>query len=329
LKTSAKNFPLTPALILLLSSCFFSSIAFASSLTSPKRSNSDRDIASIGHRKISGEKLGNFYSVAKENVMGAELSTKFEQENLLLSDPAATAYIQQLTQRIAHNSDAEIPIIVRVVDSEKSFAVVLPGGYQYISRGLMLQLRSEGELASILARGIAHTALRSITKELTRSQYANIANIPLALGPHSFMTISTIDDFSAGVVFLSLRRRHELDADYLAVQYLFKAGYDPECYIRAIESVWSSTSHARASSLSPFPLLADRVRFLQQEINDILPRQAGAVVSKQEFEEFQNHLHGLPPVPKSEPGTPDAKPFLRRAISPYSSIFKFPRYFPV
>src|SRR5215469_13158960 len=123
-----------------------------------------RDINAIGHRVIGYQTgYGNWYSLDKEKQIGAQLSAEYEKSTPLIHDAATQAYLDGLTQTISKNSDTQFPINTRVVDSEDSFTLTLAGGYQYISRGLLLQMENEGELAAVIARGIAHTSLRSAT----------------------------------------------------------------------------------------------------------------------------------------------------------------------
>jgi predicted Zn-dependent protease len=154
------------AVILILTCAACQSADPASTLAqSGKRSRSDRDISAIGHRKIAQDK--NWYSVEKEKELGDKVSAEYERRVPMLDDPAIVDYVARVAQKVAQNSDAKMPIAVSVIDSDESSALTLAGGHQYITRGLLLRLESEGELASVLARGIAHTALRSATMELT------------------------------------------------------------------------------------------------------------------------------------------------------------------
>jgi predicted Zn-dependent protease len=195
-----------------------------------KHSKSDRDINAIGHREITDPRF-NWYSLEKETELGGRLSANFEQSTRMLSDPQTSTYLDRLAQKIAKNSDAQLPITVRVIDSEKVYALTLAGGYQYVTRGLLLRINSEGELASVLARGIAHTALRSYTKETTMGSMMNIASVPLIFeGNETFINMSA-PDLPVPMTLLKMRRDEELNADYFGIQYLYKTGYDPESFI--------------------------------------------------------------------------------------------------
>ena len=178
--TLKRNYTVVLSLALLFAVGFLSNSVFGSSVPPRKRSKADRDIAAIGHRQITCtvKCIGNWYSLDQEKTIGGQLSASLEQSTPLFHDPMTAAYLDRLAKTIAQNSDTQMPTTVRVADSEKVYAFTLPGGYQYISRGLLLQVQSEGELASVLARGIAHTALRSATKEATRANLTRVMTIP-------------------------------------------------------------------------------------------------------------------------------------------------------
>lgn len=126
MKTVARNwFPLFLAILVAVGS--LSGSAFGSSPSARKRSKSDRDIDAIGHRTIAYGPA-NWYSLEKEKEIGQELSSSLERSTALLRDARTAAYLDRLAQAIAQNSDVQMPVTVRVIDSEEVYALTLPGG---------------------------------------------------------------------------------------------------------------------------------------------------------------------------------------------------------
>jgi predicted Zn-dependent protease len=274
-----------------------------------KRAKAYRDINAIGHRVIgypSG--YGNWYSVDKEKEIGIQISAAFEKSIPLLQDSTTQGYLDRLAQTIARNSDSQLPITIRVIDSEDSYALTLLGGYQCVSRGLLLQLKNEGELAAAIARGVAHTALRSATGEATRANLMAMTVPLIFMGPGGFANSTSDPDLTVPLALLKFRRDDESAADYIGVQYLYKSGYAPECFISFIQKAWLQSGRATAKAFSPFPLLTERLQALQREISEILPKRSGAITSTEEFTAFREHLLSLTP-PKPMP----KEPTLRRA----------------
>jgi predicted Zn-dependent protease len=308
--------PITATKVFSFTVCLCVSCAFASPLPQTrKRSKSDADINTIGHRQIDRDE--NVYSLDKEKRLGVGLSEEVERSSKLLNDPAVTEYIDKVAQNIAKNSDARLPIVVRVIDSDVAYSFTLPGGYQYVDRGLLLRLEGEGELASVLARGIAHTSLRSGTNAATRGEGMQLAMIPLMLSvlwPGDSSANAT--PFAIPSSLLKLRQDDELDADYFGVQYLYKAGYDPKCFTSFVQRIWASgTASNKKSSkvLGFYPPVNLRLAALQNEISEILPLRAGATVSTSEFDAFWERLR----APKS--GGPK-RPTLRTPSQPMPNL---------
>jgi predicted Zn-dependent protease len=277
-----------------------------SALASPAPQNKERtkldaDINAIGNRRIA--RGVNFYSVQHEKELGKSLADEIERSSKLVEDPAVIEYIQRVAQNVANHSDAGMPITVRVVDNDAVDAFTLAGGYQYVSRGLLLRLESEAELASVLARGIAHTALRSATTQATKSQLIAASTVPvLASGPRSSSNSQTL---TVSLIELKMKTDDELDADYFGIQYVYKAGYDPECFTNFLQRIWDSNATSATDDVSKvfgtYPPLDERLAALRKEISKILPSRDGAIVSTPEFDAFKGHLRAQKPEGLDQP----------------------------
>ena len=263
-----------------------------------------------------GRSLGNWYSLDTDKEMGERYSAELERDSKLIDDSAIADYVARIADNVARNSDAQFPITVRLLDSDQVEAITLPGGYQYVSRGLLLQLENEGELASVLARGIAHTATRSITRLMTRAGWAEIEVPPITAGsggqPNVVsgnfrgqieLTVPSVgsgaqpnifSEVADSMTMLSIRRRFELEADYVGMQYVYKAGYNPESFVHFVELIWPA-SGTKTKASNPFPPTPDRLKALREEIAKRFPTQDGKTVSTPEFESFKERLRAWKP----------------------------------
>jgi len=298
---------------------FFVAVALCSGTVLPahptpqiKPSRSDEDISAIGHRTV-GQGI-NLYSLEKEKKLGEQLAKEVERSSGVLDDPAVSDYVNQLAQKIARNSDARVPITVRVINSDEINAFTLPGGFLCVNAGLLLQTDGEAELAGVLARGIAHTALRSFTRDATKSEFMQLATIPLILLPPGgwagYGNYESLN-LSIPVTALKYRRDAEFAADFFGLQYLYKTGHAPESYIRFLERTWPQTPSGKKAlpkALSPFPPAPDRVENMKKEIARILPPRDEAIVSSAEFQEVKEHLLERK---SNQPNGPEARPSLR------------------
>ena len=263
---------------------------FASPVPSIKRSKSDRDISAIGHRDIMREPDRKFIgSPEKERERAAAWAAEIERSTKVTHDPSLTGYLAALAQNIARNSDAQLPITVTLLDSDEVNSCTSPGGYQYVTRGLLVQLESEGELAALLAHGIAHTALHSPTIQGIRQVLMQVPGVsPVQKSAFTWFTCTSPRLFNGMLL------TDEFDADYFGVQYVYKAGYDVDSYIRFVQRIWAaplSASGIDVLAFDRFPPTSERVKALHHEIADILPERGEATVSTSAFEEFEGKRH--------------------------------------
>ena len=132
-----------------------------------------QDVENIGNRKINGRIAGifpEFVSLEKEIQLGAQFAQLFEETARLVEDPVVTEYVDQLGQEIVKHSDAKVPFVIKVVDTEEVNAFALPGGYLYVNKGLILEADNESELAGVLAHEIAHVTARHATERMSKGQ---------------------------------------------------------------------------------------------------------------------------------------------------------------
>ena len=268
-----------------------------------KPSKSDADVKKIGHRDVG--KGTNFYSFAQEKKCSEQLAKQIERESKFVDDAEVVDYVDRIGQRVARNSDIRMPVNFRVIDSDAEEAFTLPGGYQYVDRGLLLRVESEAELAGVLAHGIAHTAIRSGTKEATEADIARIATMPgdiFIAGERVGSPVSQRMSFPLPLMMLAVRREDELEADYFGLQYVYVTGYDPEGYIDVLQRVSTQTRSSAASTdvFSASPPLDKRIEAMRKEIAEILPKRSDAVVSTPEFKEFQDRVRAWKPGPTSQ-----------------------------
>jgi beta-barrel assembly-enhancing protease len=280
--------------------------AFGSS--SHKCKHAACDINAIGHRKLFASNL-NWFSAEKEREMGDKLSAALLQQVEILRDDPVTTYVDRVVKQIAQNSDADIPIAVRIIRRSDVSAFILPGGHLYLTTGLILRLKSEGELASIVARGVAHTALHTVAREQTRASLLQMTSVPfVVLGQDQAYARSGL---SFGFGILKFAQEFESQADYFGIQYVYKASYDTDCFLNAIQNVWRPDPNKSGfAGLDPFLPLTERMKALRKEIDDYLPARPGAVVSTPEFDQFIGRLQQI--VPQESVPQNDARPKLIR-----------------
>lgn len=263
------------------------------------------DINAIGHRKlVMIPSVGEWYSVKKEQELGDKYAAELEQKVEIVKDEAVTSYVDSVAQRVAQNSDADMPITIRIIRRSDVGAYTMAGGHIYLTTALVLKLRSEGELASVLARGIAHTALHSVMRLRSRVNLMELASLP-SFGPDTFPVAIGGYDLSVQLGLLKFQRDFELEADYFGIQYLYKSGYDTDCFLGAVQTLWEPDPiNPLTKAFNPFPRLTEGMKPLQKEIEEILPKRAGDIVSTTEFDNFKERIRQIaPPEPPSNENT--------------------------
>ena len=259
-----------------------------------KRNTCDENISAIGHRDVSGHL--NFFSPEKETALGKQLALEVDRSSRLVDDSVVTDYLNRIAQQVAKNSDAKFPITIRIIDSDVINAFTLPGGYQYVNRGLILATDSEAELASVLAFGIAQTALRSSTGQSTKGELTQLLSIPAMLSVPSrwagyFMFQGL--NMAIPVTFLKFSRDGVTAADFCAVQYLYKAGYDPEASPELLErtSAYAQKAQNIPKAFNTHPPTVERVNSMRDEIARLLPPRDSEIESSFNFEAMKERLH--------------------------------------
>ncbi len=256
------------------------------------------DVEDIGNRKINGKVaffFPNFVSLEKEIQMGAEYSQVFEQTARLVEDPVVTDYIDRLGQEIVKHSDAKVPFVIKVVDSDDVNAFALPGGYFYINKGLILEAESESELAGVMAHEIAHVAARHATERMTKGQLMQFASLPAMFvggGYWAQYGINAALGMGMSLAVLGITRNSEEEADQLGTQYLWNTDYDPNAFITFFEKLQAKEEDKPgkfASFWRTHPSHESRIVKVQEEIS-YLPVKDEYMLSGSEFERVKNRL---------------------------------------
>jgi len=284
-----------------------------------KHDGSKSDVNAIGNRKVGGRGLGDWYSLEGEIRMGKQYAQEVEATSKLVRDPVVTEYVNRIGQNLVRNSDAQVPFTIKVIDSDEVNAFALPGGFFYVNSGLILAADEESELAGVMAHEIAHVAARHATRQMTRAQWANIGTIPLIfVGGGIGYAVRSAAGLGLPLTFLSFSRSFESEADYLGLQYMYKAGYDPNAFVQFFEKLQAREKKkpgTLARAFSTHPQTPDRITKSQEEIASILPARAQYIVTTSEFADVKARLAGIENRRKLVDDKPGNKPTLRRTAN--------------
>ena len=254
--------------------------------------------------------------------MGREYAKDIDDSTKLLDDPLVNEYVNRVAQKIVRNSDAKVAFTVKVIDSDEVNAFALAGGFLYVNTGLLLATQDEAELAGVMAHEIAHVAAHHAARQMTRQKMFDFASLSLIfVGGGVGMVLHTALDAAKPFGLTRFSRSFEAEADYLGAQYLYKAGYDPTALISFFERINTMQRHrpgAVAKAFSTHPETRDRIRKLQREFSQILPKRDFYEVSTSDFDEVVHHLSLL--QRSSRVSAQPSRPTLKRDLKPITHI---------
>ncbi len=176
---------------------------------------------------VTGQQELMLLSESSEIQMGRQTDGQIEKTYGFYDSPSLNAYIQGLGQRVAQVSHrSHLPFEFKVLDTPVVNAFAVPGGYIYLTRGILAYLNDEAEVAGVIGHEIGHVAARHSAQQYTRATFAQIG---LGLGTilsEEIAALSGVAQMGVQMLFLKFSRDNERQADRLGVEYATRAGYD-------------------------------------------------------------------------------------------------------
>ncbi len=282
-----------------------------------KHNGGKTDVDAVGNRNIGcGRGVGNWYSVEGQVARGRVYAQQIESQIKLVNDPVITEYVNRIGQNLVRNSDAQVPFTIKVIDSDVVNAMALPGGFFYVNSGLILAADEEAEMAGVMAHEIAHVAACHYGREMTRMNLLQLASLP-AIFMGGALGYGIYEGMGLGIplTFLHFSRGFESEADYLGIEYMYRAGYDPSAFVSFFEKIQAMEKKKPGTLSKAFdthPQTPDRIEKSQDEIRKILPAKQQYVVTTSEFDEVKARLAAIENKHKLIDEKDGNKPSLRR-----------------
>jgi len=171
---------------------------------------------------------------AQEIALGREAHPKVIAQYGQYENPELQSYVQKVGAGVAaHSHRSNLIYRFTVLNSTEVNAFALPGGYVYITRGLLAYLNTEAELAAVLGHEIGHVTARHAVRQQSAATVTGILGSVLAAGV-GVQGTQDIVNVLGGAVLQGYGREHELEADRLGAEYLARSGYDPHAMIEVI-----------------------------------------------------------------------------------------------
>jgi len=279
-------------------------------------------VAACATNPVTGKSELSLVSEQQEIQMGQQGAQQVAQEVGLVKDQALQNYLQTVGSGIASKSERpNLPWTFRAVDDPSPNAFALPGGYVFVTRGLLDLMNNEAELASVLGHEIGHVTARHSVHQMSEQQLAQLA---LGVGAILSPTVAQLGGAASqglGLLFLKYSRDDERQADDLGFRYALNQGYD----VRYMDDVFRSLQRlGEASKESPLPSWlathpgeAERIQTIDSKLAQLQPAQlANTKVNAREYLQRVNGLvYGADPRNGFFQGNTFYHPDLRFQIS--------------
>ena len=194
-----------------------------------------------------------------ERAIGAETRVALLKEYGELKDPVLTQYVTNIGRRLVAVSDRpRLDYVFTILDADLINAFAAPGGFIFITRGLMEAVQSEGELASVLAHEIVHIAgwhsIGMIQRQMGYGALTTLGAIAsgISLGPEAMLLVSQTGQLFTDLYLLGYSREHELEADRVGLRYMLSARYDPEASLTFFERLAALEQNEGPNDWEPY-----------------------------------------------------------------------------
>jgi predicted Zn-dependent protease len=225
--------------------------------------------------------------IEKDKQLGAEGAKAVEVQMGLYDSPDISAMVNRVGKKLVDAYGSQpFDFTFRVVDSDMPNAFALPGGYVYVSRGLLMLTVNEDELAGVMAHEIMHVILRHGIKSQKRSFWSSLALLPAGilggLGGKDLKMLMSIPYKGAELFLASYSRKQEKEADLLGIELAIKAGYNPT----ALKSILERISAAQEL------MTGEKEKFSYFDTHPFTEKRADYII-----EESDAAMVGVPQIP--------------------------------
>ncbi len=273
---------------------------------------------------VTGERELILMSPQQEAAQGAQAAPQVAEQMGLVTDPALNAYVSAIGNRLATVSPRQdVQYRFFVVDMPEANAFALPGGYIYVSRGLLELCNSEEELANVIGHEIGHVAARHSAQRQTRATGIGLLSVLGQVlagaygGEGAAQTVGQIGQIAGAGLIASYGRDQEREADRVGQGMAAQTGWDPAGMTRFLNTLERDTTLQHGSTRAPsfldsHPATPERVANTA-ELARSLPRAAASPIAVSRAD-FLARLQGVMLGPNPEEGVIDGSSFLHAGL---------------
>jgi predicted Zn-dependent protease len=201
---------------------------------------------------VTGKKQLAMISESQEIAMGREADKAVAASYGLYPDDRLQHYVQTLGTSIASRTERpSLPWTFRVVDDAAVNAFAIPGGFVYVTRGILTHLNSEAELAAILGHEIGHVTARHSVSQMSQQQLAQVGLVAGMIVSPKVAQFGGLAQTGLGLLFLKFSRADESEADSLGFRYMLNDGYDPRKMVDVFRMLEGVSQQAESQGRMP------------------------------------------------------------------------------
>jgi len=257
-------------------------------------------LSSCSTNTATGESHFNLISESQEIQMGKEADQEITASMGIYEDQKLQNYIQQIGQNLASSSErANLQWTFRVIDDPAVNAFAIPGGFIYVTRGILAHLENEAELAGVMGHEIGHVTAKHSVYRISSQQLTQFGvGLAMILKPE-LQQYSQLAGIGLNLMYLKFSRDDEKQADELGVRYMTRDNYDPNQMIEVMKMLDNITTETGGNTvpqwLSTHPTPENRIGLLNTEISKTtIP--ANPIIAKEAFlSKLDNMVYGVNP----------------------------------
>jgi predicted Zn-dependent protease len=251
-------------------------------------------VAGCATNPATGQREFSLMSESQEISIGQQNDVQVRREMGVYEDRALEEYVASIGRRLSQSSERPaLPWHFTVVDSPVVNAFALPGGYIYMTRGILPYLRDEAELAGVLGHEIGHVTARHSAQQYSRATGAGLGLLLGSIFVPAVRPFSQLAESGLGLLFLKYGRDDELQADELGVRYTARNGWDPAGVadmLRTLDRIEETADNRGIPSwLATHPAPEDRVVKVQAAVN----AAGGAARGGRDRADYLQRIDGL------------------------------------
>src|SRR5690242_9775926 len=227
-------------------------------------------------------------SEPQEIQMGQQYDSQVVATVGVYPDPVWQRYIQQFGARLAATSERpNLPWTFRVVDDPAVNAFALPGGFVYVTRGLLAHLTNEAELASVVGHEIGHVTARHTAAEMSKQELIGLGLAAGSMVSSQVAKYAGTANQALGILYLKFSRDDESQADELGLRYMRRANFDPRQMpevFRMLDRLDAAGGGGRLPTwLATHPSPANRVAAISSQIAALPQDFSGTSVNRDAY----------------------------------------------